>query len=337
MRAGAAPVDVRLRGAVRHHRGPGRSSTSTTCTSTSSTPVVIRDGRYVAPRRTGLLRADARGVHRRVPLPGRHVLGCRPRRDTERSDGMTRPDRAACAGHRRRLRHRAGHRPRAGRARRDGGRARPRPAGVPRPLLGFTADVTDDASVRAAVGAAADAARRARHPGQQRGHRRAAAPSRTTTTSSGTGCSTSTCSAWSGPPGPPCRTCGRSAHAAIVNTCSIAATAGLPQRALYSASKGAVLSLTLAMAADHVREGIRVNCVNPGTADTPVGRPAAGRRRRPGRRARRAQRPAAHGPAGQRRRGRRRHRLPGRSGGRLASPAPRSPWTAACRGCGCGR
>lgn len=60
-----------------------------------------------------------------------------------------------------------------------------------------------------------------------------------------------------------------SAHAAIVNTCSIAATAGLPHRALYSASKGAVQSLTLAMAADHVREGIRVNCVNPGTVDTP--------------------------------------------------------------------
>ncbi|MFF9011420.1 SDR family NAD(P)-dependent oxidoreductase [Streptomyces sp. NPDC014870] len=61
--------------------------------------------------------------------------------------------------------------------------------------------------------------------------------------------------------------------AAVVNTCSIAATAGLPQRALYSASKGAVLSLTLAMAADHVHEGIRVNCVNPGTVDTPwVGR-----------------------------------------------------------------
>ncbi|GHH67390.1 SDR family NAD(P)-dependent oxidoreductase [Streptomyces umbrinus] len=65
----------------------------------------------------------------------------------------------------------------------------------------------------------------------------------------------------------------KSSHAAIVNTCSIAATAGLPMRALYSASKGAVLSLTLAMAADHVREGIRVNCVNPGTVDTPwVGR-----------------------------------------------------------------
>lgn len=61
--------------------------------------------------------------------------------------------------------------------------------------------------------------------------------------------------------------------AAIVNTCSIAATAGLPQRALYSATKGAVLSLTQAMAADHLREGIRVNAVNPGTADTPwVGR-----------------------------------------------------------------
>ncbi|MER7183652.1 SDR family oxidoreductase, partial [Streptomyces hyaluromycini] len=65
----------------------------------------------------------------------------------------------------------------------------------------------------------------------------------------------------------------RSEHAAIVNTCSIAATAGLPQRALYSATKGAVYSLTLAMAADHVREGVRVNCVNPGTADTPwIGR-----------------------------------------------------------------
>jgi NAD(P)-dependent dehydrogenase (short-subunit alcohol dehydrogenase family) len=62
-------------------------------------------------------------------------------------------------------------------------------------------------------------------------------------------------------------------QAAIVNTCSIAATAGLPERALYSATKGAVLSLTLAMATDHVREHIRVNCVNPGTVATPwIGR-----------------------------------------------------------------
>jgi NAD(P)-dependent dehydrogenase (short-subunit alcohol dehydrogenase family) len=61
----------------------------------------------------------------------------------------------------------------------------------------------------------------------------------------------------------------RSTAPAIVNICSIAATAGLPQRALYSATKGAVQSLTLAMAADHIAEGIRVNCVNPGTVDTP--------------------------------------------------------------------
>ncbi|MEE9095753.1 SDR family NAD(P)-dependent oxidoreductase [Pseudarthrobacter phenanthrenivorans] len=61
----------------------------------------------------------------------------------------------------------------------------------------------------------------------------------------------------------------RSTAPAIVNICSIAATAGLPQRALYSATKGAVQSLMLAMAADHIAEGIRVNCVNPGTVDTP--------------------------------------------------------------------
>ncbi|MFF4750387.1 SDR family NAD(P)-dependent oxidoreductase [Streptomyces sp. NPDC002514] len=60
-----------------------------------------------------------------------------------------------------------------------------------------------------------------------------------------------------------------SRHAAVVNVASIAATAGLPGRALYSASKGAVLSLTLAMAADLVADGIRVNAVNPGTVDTP--------------------------------------------------------------------
>jgi 2-keto-3-deoxy-L-fuconate dehydrogenase len=61
----------------------------------------------------------------------------------------------------------------------------------------------------------------------------------------------------------------RSQHAAIVNLCSIAATSGLPQRALYGASKAAVYGLTIAMATDHVREGIRVNCVNPGTVHTP--------------------------------------------------------------------
>jgi 2-keto-3-deoxy-L-fuconate dehydrogenase len=61
----------------------------------------------------------------------------------------------------------------------------------------------------------------------------------------------------------------RSGHAAIVNTCSVLADVGVPQRALYSASKGAVRALTLAMAADFVKQGIRVNAVTPGTADTP--------------------------------------------------------------------
>ncbi|KDA06756.1 short-chain dehydrogenase [Microbacterium sp. CH12i] len=65
----------------------------------------------------------------------------------------------------------------------------------------------------------------------------------------------------------------KSPAAAVCNTASIASTTGLPARALYSASKGAVTALTRAMAADHLREGIRVNSVNPGTADTPwVGR-----------------------------------------------------------------
>ncbi|HZG90416.1 MAG TPA: SDR family oxidoreductase [Pseudonocardia sp.] len=64
-----------------------------------------------------------------------------------------------------------------------------------------------------------------------------------------------------------------SSRAAVVNTASIAAVAGLPERAVYSASKGAVLALTRAMAADGMPDGIRVNAVNPGTADTPwIGR-----------------------------------------------------------------
>ncbi|WP_031002424.1 SDR family NAD(P)-dependent oxidoreductase [Streptomyces sp. NRRL F-5727] len=142
------------------------------------------------------------------------------------------------------------------------------PAGVPEPLLALTADVGDDASVRAAVDAAAErlggidilvnnagigAAGTVEDNDDEQWHRvldvNVVGMVRTTRAAL-----------------PHLR---RSTHAAVVNTCSIAATAGLPQRALYSASKGAVLSLTLAMAADHVREGIRVNCVNPGTADTP--------------------------------------------------------------------
>lgn len=146
------------------------------------------------------------------------------------------------------------------------------PSSVEKPLLAYRADVSDDASVRAAVAAAAadlggldvlvnnagiGAQGTVADNDDEEWHRvldvnvvgmvrvtRAALPHLR-----------------------------ESAHAAIVNTSSIAATAGLPQRALYSATKGAVSSLTLAMAADHVREGIRVNCVNPGTADTPwIGR-----------------------------------------------------------------
>lgn len=61
----------------------------------------------------------------------------------------------------------------------------------------------------------------------------------------------------------------RSPSAAVVNIGSIAAGVGLPDRVLYSASKGAVAAATRAMAADHLHEGIRINCVHPGTADTP--------------------------------------------------------------------
>jgi 2-keto-3-deoxy-L-fuconate dehydrogenase len=65
----------------------------------------------------------------------------------------------------------------------------------------------------------------------------------------------------------------RSDRGAVVNVCSAVAFVGVKQRALYSASKGAVFALTLAMAADHVTDGIRVNAVAPGTVDTPwVGR-----------------------------------------------------------------
>jgi NAD(P)-dependent dehydrogenase (short-subunit alcohol dehydrogenase family)/maleate cis-trans isomerase len=60
-----------------------------------------------------------------------------------------------------------------------------------------------------------------------------------------------------------------SPSAAIVNTSSFFAWLGVPQRTVYSASKGAVFALTLAMAADHVGESIRVNAVAPGAVDTP--------------------------------------------------------------------
>lgn len=62
----------------------------------------------------------------------------------------------------------------------------------------------------------------------------------------------------------------RSGHApAIVNLASVASHTGIPNRVVYSATKGAVLSMTLAMATDYLNDGIRVNAVAPGTVDTP--------------------------------------------------------------------
>ncbi len=55
----------------------------------------------------------------------------------------------------------------------------------------------------------------------------------------------------------------------VVNTCSVVASVGLVQRSVYGASKGAVLALTKAMAADEIVHGIRVNCVSPGTVRSP--------------------------------------------------------------------
>ena len=55
----------------------------------------------------------------------------------------------------------------------------------------------------------------------------------------------------------------------VINICSTAALVGVPNRAAYSASKGGVLALTRAAAIDHVAEGVRVNCILPGTTETP--------------------------------------------------------------------
>lgn len=55
----------------------------------------------------------------------------------------------------------------------------------------------------------------------------------------------------------------------IVNLASVASHTGIPNRVIYSATKGAVLAMTLAMATDYLAEGIRVNAVAPGTVDTP--------------------------------------------------------------------
>ena len=108
----------------------------------------------------------------------------------------------------------------------------------------------------------------------------------------------------------------RSDHAAVVNTCSIAATAGLPERALYSASKGAVLSLTLAMAADHLHEGHPCQLRQPRDRRHAVGGRLLDRADDPAaeRAALEARQPS--GRSGDSRRGRRGGPVPRRSGGR---------------------
>jgi NAD(P)-dependent dehydrogenase (short-subunit alcohol dehydrogenase family) len=55
----------------------------------------------------------------------------------------------------------------------------------------------------------------------------------------------------------------------VINMSSVAALVGITDRAVYSAAKGAILSMTRAAAIDHIGEGVRVNCIAPGTVDTP--------------------------------------------------------------------
>ena len=63
----------------------------------------------------------------------------------------------------------------------------------------------------------------------------------------------------------------------VVNTSSVAALVGVLDRAVYSAAKGAILAMTRAAAVDHIGAGVRVNCIAPGTVDTPwIGRITSG-------------------------------------------------------------
>lgn len=55
----------------------------------------------------------------------------------------------------------------------------------------------------------------------------------------------------------------------ILNICSIAATVGIPERFAYSMTKGAVYAMTLSVAKDYLKDGIRCNCISPARVHTP--------------------------------------------------------------------
>jgi 2-keto-3-deoxy-L-fuconate dehydrogenase len=55
----------------------------------------------------------------------------------------------------------------------------------------------------------------------------------------------------------------------ILNMASVAATVGIPDRFAYSMSKGAVLTMTLSVAKDFIKDGIRCNCISPARVHTP--------------------------------------------------------------------
>lgn len=61
----------------------------------------------------------------------------------------------------------------------------------------------------------------------------------------------------------------RKTQGTIINVASAVALMGAKDRAAYTASKGALVSLTRAMAVDYMEDKIRVNCICPGTTDTP--------------------------------------------------------------------
>jgi NAD(P)-dependent dehydrogenase (short-subunit alcohol dehydrogenase family) len=60
------------------------------------------------------------------------------------------------------------------------------------------------------------------------------------------------------------------AGASVTTIASVAALVGIPKRDAYTASKGAVLALSRAWAADLIGLGVRVNCVCPGVTETPM-------------------------------------------------------------------